>query len=162
MPTTIFISYDYSVRDIVNSLYSILKQNGITVHAVETGSSREILKQYNVQNLMRSSDVIFFFLTSRSYNDRDKWIELGMARATHKSIILIVESGFDVPKGFESVPYITWNRHDPNFTINQIINYTLKIKEDKEKSGSAIGVLLLLGALAYLASKDDDEESGST
>ncbi len=158
MPTTVFVSYDYSVKDIVTSLYSILKQNEITVYANEIGSSEELLRKYDVQELMRKSDVIFFFLTNENYNDRNKWIELGMARATHKNIILIVESGVDMPKGFESIPYIIWNRHDPNFTINQIMAYTLKIKEDKKKSGSAIGFLLLLGALAYLASKDDEEE----
>jgi len=158
VPTTVFVSYDYSVRDIVTSLYSILKQNEITVYANETGSSEELLRKYDVQELMRKSDVIFFFLTNESYNDRNKWIELGMARATHKNIILIVESGVNVPSGFESIPYIIWNRHDPKFTINQIMAYTLKIKEDKEKSGSAIGFLLLLGALAYLASKTDEEE----
>ena len=158
MPTTVFVSYDYSVRDIVTSLYSILKQNEITVYANETGSSEEMLRKYDVQELMKSSDVIFFFLTKGSFNDRNKWIELGMARATHKNIILIVESGVDVPKGFESIPYISWSRHDPNFTVNQIMEYALKIKEDKEKTGSAIGVLLLLGALAYFASKGDEEE----
>ena len=160
MALTVFISYDYTVNHLVNSLYSVLKQNGIDVYAIESEYEREQKIRLDIQNMMRSSDCIFFFLTNHSINQQNTWIEVGMAKATHKPLLFIIEHGLSLPKGVsrENDIVIYWNYTNLDDIINQISNYSLQLKSEKEKGNSIYGILVLLGALAFVASLTSDED----
>jgi len=160
MPLSVYFGYDRSDSQIINSLYSILKQNRINVYAVETEYPRNetIFKQIN--DFMNKSDILFFFLTQNSVRNMNVIQEIGMARTkVHKEMILLVESGVVLPSNLADLKFFTWNRYNPQELLNQIENYTLNSKQKKESS-SISGILLLLGALGIIMSISQDDNNG--
>lgn len=161
MVFTIYISYSRKDKDLVNSLYSVLKQSGVNVHAVETSALPRIEKEPlagEIKKFISTSDYVFVLLTKDAVESPNVFIELGMARALSKPIMLIVEPNVQLPRDIGDLPYIIMDRDDPDSTLRQVKEVSSKLKLEKEKGNPVAGIIFLLLALGFLSWLSSDEE----
>lgn len=160
MVFTIFMSYSRQDEELVNSLYTILKQSGINVYAVETTSFPIKGKQLadDIKRAIRTSDYVFVLLSKDSIKSPNVLIELGMAQALSKPIMLLVDPHVQLPSDIGDLPYIIVDRDNPGSTLRQVKQVTSKLKLDKEKGNPVAGIVFLLLALGFLKWLTSDEE----
>jgi len=163
MAFKVFISYSHKDRDIVNSLYSVLKQSGINVYAAifypEPGKqiSQKILEE------MKSSDCVLLLLTHDSV--MSQWVlnEIGMAKALDRLIIPVVEKNVEIPNILAGLEYIKFDKNNPLITIDYIREYfhyltSWKEHEDRTRLGFGLAALLFGLILVSSSSKDKNQD----
>ena len=149
----VFVSHSSKDNEIVNSLYSVLKQSGIEVYAVLFSPEPGIQLSKKILEGIKTSDCVLVLLTSDSVISQWVQNEIGMAKALGKLIIPIVDKGVKVPSLLTGIEYIRFDKRDPLRTIEYIRNYFEQLKLRKEQNarfGLALAVLLL--GLIILAS----------
>jgi hypothetical protein len=155
---TVYISYSRENEELVNSLYSVLKQNGINVYIYQTdyvANLEEDALSNNVKGFIRSSDCVLLFLTKDIVGSPNVLWEIDVASTLQRPIILVVESGIDIPPNLRHLLHVVLDRKNPESTIEQIKQLSMRLKSAKEKGQSIIGILFLLAALGiilYIAS----------
>lgn len=160
MTFTVYISYSQKNKELVNLLYSVLKQNSINTYAldvtilprIEGGSLSNEIQRY-----IKSSDYVFVLLTKDAIGSANIFFEIGLARALSKPILLIIEPDTTLPHEIKDLPYITLNRENPSSTLEQIRQLSSNLRSQKEAGDAAMGILFLLGALAFFAWLSSDK-----
>lgn len=158
MVFTVYISYSRENEEIINSLYSILKQNGISIYIFQTDYVSNLAEHSvseNVKGFIRSSDCVLLFLTERSVRSANIQWEIDTARALGRTVILITEPGIEIPKEYRNLPYIVLDKKRPDSTLQQIKQLSLDMKSKRERGNAIVGILALLAALGiilYIAS----------
>lgn len=155
MVFTVYLGYSQKDERIANSLYSILKQNGIDVYAVgmEYFADKKDISSL-IRNYMQKSDLIIFILNENNIKSPNFIYEIGMANGMNKEIISILDPFIHIPVQLQNTNYIVLDKNAPEESLNNIINYSMTLK-NRKYSNQAFGILLLLGALALIVSKDD-------
>jgi hypothetical protein len=154
MSFTVFISYSQKNKELVDKLYSVLKQNGIITYALDVTIMPKIEgKPFadDIRRYVNSSDYVFVLLTKDAITSPNVFFEIGLARGSSKPILLIVEPGTDLPSEIKDLPYIILDRSNPSVTLEHIRELSSKLKSQKETGNAAMGLLFLLGALAFFA-----------
>jgi len=152
MAFKVFVSHSAKDNDIVNSLYSVLKQNGIQVYtsilSPETG--KRISKR--IETGMRTSDCVLVLITVNSKISPVFQKEIEMAKRLRKPIIPVIEEGAHIPGFLRQTNYIEFDREDPMKTMEHIRDYFLRWKRKKEQTVSfGLGLAALLLGLIVLA-----------
>lgn len=158
MVFTTYISYSNEDRHIANTLYSILKQNQINVWAIDNDhldGGPSIIK--DIRSYMQRSDLILFLMNNTNINSRNVISEYAIAESLGKNIITIIDQSTVIPDEFRNRQYVLLNKNNLRDTINNIINYSFDLKKIKDRN-QTFGVLLLLGALALISSKDENKD----
>ncbi|MCJ7424667.1 toll/interleukin-1 receptor domain-containing protein [Candidatus Bathyarchaeota archaeon] len=160
MSFTVYISYSQKNKELVDKLYSVLKQNGIVTYALDvtimpTLEGRPFADE--IRRYINSSDYVFVLLTKDAITSPNIFFEIGLARASSKPILLIVEPDTGLPSEIGDLPYIILDRSNPSVTLEQIKQLSSKLKSQKEAGNAAMGLLFLLGALAFFAWLSSDE-----
>jgi hypothetical protein len=156
MVFTAYISYSQKDKELVDLLYSVLKQSGINTYALDAtilpAMERDLhLVPEQIRKYVSSSDYVFVLLTKDAIKSPNIFFEIGLAKALSKRILLITEPGLRLPNEISDLPSIVLDRKNPNSTIEQIRQLSSKLKSEKEAGDAAVGILLLLGALAFFA-----------
>jgi hypothetical protein len=160
MAFTVYISYSQKNKELVDLLYSVLKQNGIMTYALDvtimpTIEGRPFSDE--IRRYISSSDYVFVLLTKDAITSPNIFFEIGLARASLKPILLIVEPDVQLPNEIRDLPYIILDRGNPSVTLEHIRQLSSKLKSQKEAGNAAMGILFLLGALAFFAWLSSDE-----
>jgi len=149
----VFVSHSSKDNEIVNSLYSVLKQSGIEVYAALFSYEPSVQLSKKILKGIKTSDCVLVLLTSDSI--MSTWVqnEIGMAKALNKLIIPIVEKGVKVPSILVGMEYIRFDKEDPFRTIEYIRDYFEQLKLRKEQNARfGLGLAALLLGLVILAS----------
>jgi len=149
----VFISHSSKDNDIVNSLYSVLKQSGIEVYAALFSYAPGIQLSKKILDGIRKSDCVLVLLTGRAR--MSNWVqnEIGMAKALGKLIIPIVEEGVKVPSILAGIEYIRFDKKEPLRTVEHIRRYFEQLKLQKERNAIfGLGLAALFLGLIILAS----------
>lgn len=154
MNFTVYISYSQKNKELVDLLYSVLKQNGIVTYALDVTimpalEGRPLSDE--IRRYINSSDYVFVLLTKDALVSPNIFFEIGLAKASSKPILLIVEPDVQLPSEIIDLPYIILDRGNPSVTLEQIRQLSSKLKSQKEVGNAAMGILFLLGALAFFA-----------
>jgi hypothetical protein len=154
MAFTVYISYSRKDKNLVNSLYSVLKQNNINTYALDVTILPQIegsSQSSEIKKFISSSDYVFVLLTEEATKSSNVFYEIGLARALLKPILLILEPQVQMPKEVKDLPYIILDRNNVAHTMDQIQQLSARFKSQKESGNTAMGILILLGALAFLS-----------
>jgi hypothetical protein len=154
MVFTVYISYSIKDKGLVNSLYSVLRQSGINVYAIEMTDLRTPLRGPFLQDRKRfinSSDYVLVLLTKDAVSSPNIFLEIGMAKASSKPIMLIVEPDVKLPKEIVGIPFIILDRKRPESAFRQIEQVSTELKLKKERGNPVVGILFLLIALGFLS-----------
>jgi len=160
MAFTVYISYSQKNKELVDLLYSVLKQNGIITYALDvtimpTIEGRPFSDE--IRRYISSSDYVFVLLTKDAIISPNIFFEIGLARASSKPILLIVEPDVLLPSEIRDLQYIILDRGNPSATLEQIRQLSSKLKSQKEAGNAVLGILFLLGALAFFAWLSSDK-----
>jgi hypothetical protein len=153
MVFTVYISYSRQNKELVDLLYSVLKQNGITTYALDVTVMPTIgrILSDEIRGYVSSSDYVFVLLTKDAITSPNVFLEIGLARASSKPILLIVEPNVQLPVEIKDLPYVVLDRKNPSATLEHIRQLSSQLKSQKEAGNAALGILFLLGALAFFA-----------
>lgn len=162
MPFTVFISHSTKDKDIINTLFSYLKQSGINV--TTSRSFNPTLRtsiQDQISQMINKVDCVLAFLT-QSDKDRDSiHQEIGIARAYEKLVIPIVETGVILPDSLKRYRHIQYDKNNPWETIQNINQYALYLKTAKEQEerqrSMGIGLVALFFGLLMLATFSEEK-----
>lgn len=154
MSFTVYVSYSQGNKDLVDKLYSVLKQNGINTYALDVTVMPGIAGKPiadEIRKYINSSDYVFVLLTKDAVMSPNIFFEIGLARASSKPILLIVEPDVQLPSEIKDLQYIILDRKNPSVTLEHLRQLSSKLKSQKETGNTAMGILFLLGALAFFA-----------
>ena len=160
MSFTVYISYSQRNKELVDKLYSVLKQNGIITYALDVTvmpalEGRPFANE--IRRYINSSDYVLVLLTKDAIMSPNIFFEIGLARASSKPILLIVEPDTSLPSEIIDLPYVILDRSNPSVTFEYIRQLSSKLKSQKEAGNAAMGLLFLLGALAFFAWLSSDK-----
>ena len=89
MSFTVYISYSQKNKELVDKLYSVLKQNGIITYALDvtimpTLEGRPFADE--IRRYINSSDYVFVLLTKDAITSPNIFFEIGLARASSMNL----------------------------------------------------------------------------
>jgi len=150
MNFTVFISHSMKDANLVNTLFSYLKQSGIdavTSQSFDPTLRRSIQEQ--IKDLIRRADCVLAFLTHSDKNRDTVYQEIGVARAYNMMIVPIVERGIDLPGSLKDLRYIVYDRDNPWDTAQNISQYAQFLKTAKEQEERKRSMGMGLAALFF-------------
>ncbi len=159
----VFISHSASIadRELVKVFRSALRRRKFDpyVASFEVQPGRKVKDKLQA-NLERCRAVVVLFTPSAQ---RSEWVpfEWGMASLMHKPIIPVVEIGTDPPRSLAGVEYVRFDRENLGPTIDVVVRYLAKLRENwryvVEVEGLAVvGGFLLASKLYDLLKKRKD------
>lgn len=153
MNLTIFISYDTKDTDLINALYSYLRQNGINVNTSQSfNPSFKRSIQIQIKSLIRESDCVLAIFTLSDKNRSAIDNEMKMAINSGKLVIPIIEKGV-YPDLDPAHRYIIYDRNNPWETIQSVRIYSEWLETSRYRDSIAgklcMGLVYLFLALSF-------------
>ena len=100
----VFVSYSWQDRNQVNNIISELKANNYNVPSFDSCNSYNIGD--TISELIISSDVVIGFYSENYSTSKNAFMELTLAIANHKTVILVVVGDVLLPFYLQSIQYI--------------------------------------------------------
>jgi len=128
LSSAIFISYNTKDTELVNTLYSYLRQNGINVNTSQSFNpsfKRNIEEQ--IQSLIRKADCVLAIFTLSDKERTEIYNEIEMRIKSRKLVIPIVEKGTypELPLDYR---YIIYDRNNPWATLESVRIYSARAR----------------------------------
>lgn len=153
MAYRVFVSHSTEDVALLNQLQYSLSQYGIEVFLAELFPDQPGLRVSDqVRTAIQACDCVLAILTLTGHRSLSVNYELGLAQASRKLIIPILENGLSLPPHLSSLSaldYVPFNRWDPASAISAVSAFVAGKKLDKENQQKALaGAVLAIGLLA--------------
>lgn len=157
MAYTVFISHCMKPEDIalLNPILRNAALLGVQCYMAQHDTQAGVNLDAKIKQQILVSDCVLALITQNSIkSDWVKW-EVGVATASGKRVIPILQKGVQVPAFLAGKEYIEFDPNDPETTVRAVSDYLhkLKIADDKQKA-IAWFVIGGVGLLAVLSKKD--------
>lgn len=160
MEFRIFISHSSKDRLAAQSIHNLATSQGITAYIFEHDPQPGQLLAKKIEEAIKASDAVILLLTRNSSTSQFVHQEVGMALATKKLIVPLVEPGLSQTAlaMLQGVEYIPFDHHSPQEALVSLTKALEKIlekhrlaKEQQERMERLLIVVALVGLLILLS-----------